>query len=673
MDGDIDRRDRDFDYMSDGDYGEEPDFSDPEDYSDDICDEELLEDIWDQKPKESDGFDSVIVVDGIPCIAPDRHDKLKNIIRKLYSKFGNVINEHYPLGSKNETKGYVFLEFDNHESAVEAVQATDGTCLDKSHTFLVNLFSDFVKYETIPEEWEEPKPEPYQDQGNLKSWLLDQDACDQFSVVSDGGKIVSVISNTVPEAKTLHTRTRWTESFIKWSPLGTYLATLHSKGVALWGGEDFHQIARFSHRGVQYIDFSPNENYLVTFNARAVMGTEPCIVIWETRTRTNKRIFNVDASVLNDWPIFLWSHNDKYFARISEGVLSVYETPSCGLLDKKSIKVPGMMKFSWSPTDNILGYWVAEDKDVPARVTLIEIPSRKEIRVKNLFNVANCQMHWQKSGDYLCVMVDRYSKLRKEKGHKYAGIYYNFEIFHMREKQIPVDGIEIKETVSAVAWEPVGDKLAIIHGEQSNMNVSFYGVKSTPVLLKKYERKSVNHLFWSPTGQFVVIAGLRSLNGVMEFVDTSDFTSMNSGDHFMCTDIEWDPTGRYIMTGERSLNGFPWINSINFVGDLDHLRFSARKKISEVKKNLKKYSVVFDAKDRTRMSTASKELMEKRQAKYKEYEEYRSAKMEEYIEMHAQRLELRNGMDTDKIEAENAEMEEEIVEFLVKEQQIVMD
>ncbi|CAB4054131.1 EIF3B [Lepeophtheirus salmonis] len=500
-----------------------------------------------------------------------------------------------------------------------------------------------------------------------------KNACDQFSVVSDGGKIVSVISNTVPEAKTLHTRTRWTESFIKWSPLGTYLATLHSKGVALWGGEDFHQIARFSHRGVQYIDFSPNENYLVTFNARAVMGTEPCIVIWETRTRTNKRIFNVDASVLNDWPIFLWSHNDKYFARISEGVLSVYETPSCGLLDKKSIKVPGMMKFSWSPTDNILGYWVAEDKDVPARVTLIEIPSRKEIRVKNLFNVANCQMHWQKSGDYLCVMVDRYSKLRKEKGHKYAGIYYNFEIFHMREKQIPVDGIEIKETVSAVAWEPVGDKLAIIHGEQSNMNVSFYGVKSTPVLLKKYERKSVNHLFWSPTGQFVVIAGLRSLNGVMEFVDTSDFTSMNSGDHFMCTDIEWDPTGRYIMTGERSLNGFPWINSINFVGDLDHLRFSARKKISEVKKNLKKYSVVFDAKDRTRMSTASKELMEKRQAKYKEYEEYRSAKMEEYIEMHAQRLELRNGMDTDKIEAENAEMEEEIVEFLVKEQQIVMD
>jgi translation initiation factor 3 subunit B len=38
-------------------------------------------------------------------------------------------------------------------------------------------------------------------------------------------------------------------------------------------------------------------------------------------------------------------------------------------------------------------------------VVLLEIPSRNELRVKNLFNVADCKMHWQKSGDYLCVKV----------------------------------------------------------------------------------------------------------------------------------------------------------------------------------------------------------------------------------------------------------------------------
>ena len=39
------------------------------------------------------------------------------------------------------------------------------------------------------------------------------------------------------------------------------------------------------------------------------------------------------------------------------------------------------------------------------------------------------------------------------------------------------------------------------------------------------------------------------MNGVLEFVDTADFTSMGGGEHFMCTDVEWDPTGRYVMTG----------------------------------------------------------------------------------------------------------------------------
>ena len=194
-----------------------------------------------------------------------------------------------------------------------------------------------------------------------------------------------------------------------------------------------------------------------------------------------------------------------------------------------------------------LAYWVAEDKDVPARVVLLEIPSRNEIRVKNLFNVANCKMHWQKSGDYLCVKVDRYSKLRKEKEeNKYAGLYCNFEVFHMREKQIPVDSVEIKENVHAFAWEPIGSKFAIIHGEMQSLNVSFYEVKTgqTPTLKKKYERKTANMLFWSPQGQFIVLAGLRNMNGVLECIDTADFTSMNSGEHFMCTDVEWDATGR---------------------------------------------------------------------------------------------------------------------------------
>lgn len=54
---------------------------------------------------------------------------------------------------------------------------------------------------------------------------------------------------------------RWTETYVRWSPKGTYLATFHQRGIALWGGEKFKQIQRFSHQGVQLIDFSPCERY----------------------------------------------------------------------------------------------------------------------------------------------------------------------------------------------------------------------------------------------------------------------------------------------------------------------------------------------------------------------------------------------------------------------------
>ena len=84
-----------------------------------------------------------------------------------------------------------------------------------------------------------------------------------------------------------------------------------------------------------------------------------------------------------------WSPDGKFVARSTNDALSVYEAPSFGLLDKKSIKIPELKDFSWSPKQNLIAYWVPEDKDAPARVVILEIPSRKEIRVKNLFNVSD--------------------------------------------------------------------------------------------------------------------------------------------------------------------------------------------------------------------------------------------------------------------------------------------
>lgn len=50
------------------------------------------------------------------------------------------------------------------------------------------------------------------------------------------------------------------------------------------------------------------------------------------------------------------------------------------------------------------------------------------------------------------------------------------------------------------------------------------------------------------------------MNGALAFVDTSDCTMMNIAEHYMASDVEWDPTGRYVVTSvswwsHKVLNG----------------------------------------------------------------------------------------------------------------------
>uniref|UniRef100_A0A8B9KCC8 Eukaryotic translation initiation factor 3 subunit B n=1 Tax=Astyanax mexicanus TaxID=7994 RepID=A0A8B9KCC8_ASTMX len=577
------------------DEGEEPSFSDPEDFEDDISDSELLGDILREKPQEADGIDSVIVVDNVPQVGPDRLEKLKNVIHKIFSKFGKITNEFYPEAD-GKTKGYIFLEYSVPSHAHEAVKNADGYKLDKQHTFRVNLFTDFDKYMSISDEWEPPEKQPFKD----------------FYFVST----------------------------------------------------------------VFFFFF----RYVVTFSPLMDTKDDPqAIIIWDVLTGQKKRGFHCESSA--HWPIFKWSPDGKFFARMTQDTLSIYETPSMGLLDKKSLKINGIKDFSWSPGDNVIAFWVPEDKDIPARVTLMQLPSRNEIRVRNLFNVVDCKLHWQKNGDYLCVKVDRTPKGTQ-------GIVTNFEIFRMREKQVPVDVVEMKEGIIAFAWEPNGSRFAVLHGESPRINASFYHVKSNGKidLIKMFDKQQANSIFWSPQGQFLVLAGLRSMNGALAFVDTSDCTMMNIAEHYMASDVEWDPTGRFVVTSvswwSHKVDNAFWLwtfqgrllqknNKDRFCQLLWRPRppsLLSQEQIKAIKKDLKRYSKIFEQKDRLSQSKASKDLVDKRRGMMDEYRTYREAAMKMYQEQRPLRLELRGGVDTDELDSNVDDWEEETIEFFINEE-----
>lgn len=100
------------------------------------------------------------------------------------------------------------MEYNSPVNALAAVTTTNNYKLDKHHTFNVNLFTDFKKYEDISDEWEPPKPQPYVTSGDLHYYLLDPDAYDQFCVLAGNGAavVVQIWQNSAPEPTLLEDR-----------------------------------------------------------------------------------------------------------------------------------------------------------------------------------------------------------------------------------------------------------------------------------------------------------------------------------------------------------------------------------------------------------------------------------------------------------------------------------
>lgn len=659
---------------------------------DDLREEEELE--FDQ------GFGNVIVVDNLPVVPREKFEKLEGVIRKIYSQIG-IIKEDglwMPIDPETQkTLGYCFIEYNTPQEAELAREKTNGYKLDRSHVFAVNMFEDIDKYRKVPDEWAPPETKPYTPGENLQQWLTDEKARDQF--VIRAGSDTEVLWNDARQLKPdpVYKRSFWTESFVQWSPLGTYLATLHRQGAAVWGGATtFNRLMRYAHPQVKLIDFSPGEQFVVTYSSHEPSNPRDThrvvLNIFDVRTGKVMRDFKGSADEFAiggggvtgvTWPVFRWGggKDDKYFARIGKNVVSVYETESFSLIDKKSMKVENVMDFSWSPTDPILAIFVPElgGGNQPARVSLVQIPSKEELRQKNLFSVSDCKMYWQSNGDYLAVKVDRYTKTKKS-------TYTGFELFRIKERDIPIEVLELEnknDKIIAFAWEPKGHRFAVIHGDNPRPDISFYSMRTAQNAgrvskLTTLKGKQANALYWSPTGRFIVLAGLKGFNGQLEFYNVDELETMATAEHFMATDIEWDPTGRYVATAVTSVhemeNGF---NIWSFNGKLlyrilkDHFfQFSWRprppsllslEKEEEIAKNLKKYSKKYEAEDQDVSLQLSEQEREKRKILKEEWErwlnEWKRLQEEEKLE----RQKLRDGEASDEeeeYEAKEVEVEE---------------
>lgn len=70
--------------------------------------------------------------------------------------------------------------------------------------------------------------------------------------------------------------------------------------------------------------------------------------------------------------------------------------------------------------------------------------------------------------------------------------------------------------------------------------------------------RNVSELHWSPAGRNIILAGISSTQGALEFFNVDDMSPLRSQQHFMCNNVKWDQTGRYACS---------WVDAHR---DMDH-------------------------------------------------------------------------------------------------------
>ncbi|CAE6338000.1 unnamed protein product [Rhizoctonia solani] len=675
-----------------------------------------------------EGFDNVLVVDGVPIIDRSRESRLFAKISKEFGRKGVPIKEggiHMPYEEgSGKSKGYIFVEFASPEEASDALVAMHHFPFDAKHTFSINRFTDIEKYATLDETYVPPAVSNYTSRPHMRSWLADPAGRDQF--LTYVGDEVQIFWNARTGPDPAFTRHNWTDLYVAWSPHGTYLTTLHRQGLQIWGGSEWGLVRRIAHPLARLVDFSPNEKYLVTWSNEPIVippGAQQGptffspddegnnLAVWEVSTGHLLRTFSIEGTTTvasgekkqMTWPQLKWSGDDRYVARVNPGqAISVYEVPSMHMLDKKSIKIDGVVDFEWCPPsddelskiretekegdrdatgdgkkgkrngvarvrENMLAYWVPEVANQPARVTLLAIPSRTQLRTKNLFSVSECKLYWQN-----------------------------------------------QDQVTEFAWEPRGDRFAILSSSDPNlgniapgitikMDVSFFQLEKGKnfKLLKLLKDKTTNAIRWSPKGRHVVLGSIFPVTRFeLEFYDleftidperinthTAEWGSLvqhlATAEHYGVTDVEWDPSGRYVASSASvwrptpehgwSLWDFRGQELVKQPADkFKQFLWRPRPKTlltkaqqKEVRKNLKEYSRAFDEADAAEESHADKELVAQRRRLLDEWNAWRK-KVRPEVQERMARLgrKAKGGEDREEVEEWLEEVIEEIIEVL---------
>ncbi|KAL0217570.1 hypothetical protein RCL1_008151 [Eukaryota sp. TZLM3-RCL] len=512
---------------------------------------------------------NVLVVSGLPVAEEEKLAKLQTVIRKKLTKDLGITptNIEVPL-SEGKTLGFGFFYFNEEKDTKKALSSLNNFQFDKKHVFFSSLLDDIHAFDNVPEEYtpSEVKKADTTTPMDLKEHLLDRRARAQLLThsrvplrkgqrsYSDSQTSIHTI-DPIEHNRAEIVRDNWSLPNLapQWSTHGTFLATFHEQGVALYGGKHFELIRRFKHEKVARVLFSSNENFLLTCTTADSEGNYT-LKVFEVFSGNELRSFKESTSMGFPFEVYQFSPCEEYLARRMADKVGIYDlTNNMEPIKQAIIRENNVLSISFSPTDPYLAVFVGKGA-IPARAILYHLRNKSVdiLRTKTLVQVEDVYFYWSPNGDFLLTLTEKKTKSGKNS-------FFGFELFKLRERDVPCITLpDIRSSLGVVprspCWDPSGARYAYLEKETDKRSaVVVCEIQDGKLVeLSRYApmNRYFNSLVWSPQLSVLVAFGSEHPSGHLDFllVENGKVDLIRQANHQSAHTAQWSPCARFFIT-----------------------------------------------------------------------------------------------------------------------------
>merc|ERR1712232_1426787 len=179
---------------------------------------------------------------GLPKVPQEKYQKLMGVVAKLTGKHGNAETVMPMNEATGTTHGVCIVTYDSVAEAEKAM-SLHGVNLDKNHTFKVCTVDSYDEIVNRPEEFVAKRTLTNFSRAEFRDWLVDKKFREQFLLRYQQETEIYWHDTMVGQPVLCYGGERekrnkkiWCDWKVQWSPCGSYLATVHQPGIALWAG-----------------------------------------------------------------------------------------------------------------------------------------------------------------------------------------------------------------------------------------------------------------------------------------------------------------------------------------------------------------------------------------------------------------------------------------------------